>query len=331
MAACSIDVVGIGNAIVDVFADVDDAFVEARGLHKGTMSLVDAVAAGELHREMPVAFEASGGSAANTMVGLASLGGTAAFIGKVRDDAVGDVFRRDIRASGVAFDTPASGDGPSTARCLVLVTPDAQRTMCTFLGACVLLGPDDVDEAVVAAARVTYLEGYLWDPPAAKQAFLAAAAVAHAAGRSVALSLSDPFCVVRHRDSFADLVRGHVDVLFANEDEILALYDAADVEAAVAEARRHCGVVVVTRGARGAVAADADAVVAVPAEPVARVVDTTGAGDLFASGFLFGLTRGLGLEACARLGAIAAAEIVSHHGARPRSRLAELARPVLEG
>ena len=322
------DVTGIGNAIVDILADADDGFLREAGLDKGAMSLVDEGRAEDLGRRLEPRAQCSGGSAANTMVGVASLGGTAAFLGKVRDDAVGKLFASDIRTAGVTFRTPPAADGPGTGRCLVLVSPDAQRTMQTFLGAAGDLGPDDVeaDRELIEASRITYLEGYLFDPPPAKAAFEAAARIAHEAGREVALSLSDAFCVDRHRDAFLDLVRGHVDVLFANEVEIGSLYRAGDFDAAAAAAARDCRLAVLTRGERGATVVGPHGRIDVPAEPVDRLVDTTGAGDLFAAGYLFGHARGLEPAVCARLGAVASAEIIGHYGARPERSLAECAR-----
>jgi sugar/nucleoside kinase (ribokinase family) len=273
---------------------------------------------------MASAIEASGGSAANTMAGLASLGGRAAFIGKVRNDQLGGIFRHDIHAAGVHFESEPATAGLPTARCLIFVTPDAQRTMQTFLGASVDLGPDDVDESLISDAAVTYLEGYLWDKPQAKEAFQRAARIAHAAGRKVSLTLSDPFCVDRHRADFRKLIEGHVDVLFANEAEIKSLYQTDDFDAALALVRNSCEVAVLTRSEKGAVIASNDQLHAVPAAPVARVVDTTGAGDLYAAGFLFGYTRGLPLDLCSKIGAVAAAEIISHYGARPAVKLADL-------
>jgi sugar/nucleoside kinase (ribokinase family) len=320
----SLDVVGIGNAIVDVLAHADDAFLAREGLTKGTMALIDARRADELYARMAPGVEVSGGSAGNTMAGLASLGGRGAYIGKVRDDQLGQVFRHDITAAGVLYKTAAATSGPATARCLILVTPDAQRTMNTFLGASVGLGPEEIDEAVIADAQVTYLEGYLFDPPQAKEAFRRAATIAHAAGRKVALSLSDPFCVDRHRAEFRDLVAHHVDILFANEAEIGALFQC-DFEAAARQVRGLCEIAALTRSEKGSVVVTAGATIAVEAAPVPRIVDTTGAGDLYASGFLRGLTTGRDLALCARLGSLAAAEIISHFGARPETPLARLA------
>src|SRR5438270_3056568 len=295
MATATIDVVGIGNAIVDVLVQADDAFLATHGLAKGTMTLIDAARADALYAVMGPGVEESGGSAGNTMAGIASLGGAGAYIGKVRDDFLGQVYRHDITAAGVRFETPPATSGPGTARCLILVTPDGQRTMNTYLGACVELGPADIDPAVIAAARITYLEGYLFDPPQAQEAFRKAAAIAHSAGRQVALSLSDPFCVGRHRAAFRDLRAGHVDILFANEAEICSLYETNDFAAAAKAVRGHVAIVALTRSERGSVVLADGEEHAVPAAPVARIVDTTGAGDLYAAGFLFGLTRGLAL------------------------------------
>lgn len=331
MTNISYDVVGIGNAIVDVLAHADDALLAEMGVAKGVMTLIDGDQAERIYARMPPGIECSGGSAANTVAGLAALGGRGAYVGKVRDDQLGQVFRHDIRAAGITFDTPPAVDGSSTARCLVLVTPDAQRTMQTFLGACVALGPEDIDPTVISAAKVTYLEGYLWDQPRAKQAFVKAAEIAHAAGREVALSLSDPFCVDRHRDSFLDLVSGHVDILFANEAEITSLYQTSDFSEALRAVRGHCRVAALTRSEKGSVVVADGGTVVVSAEPVAQLVDTTGAGDLYAAGFLYGLTRGLDLAICARIGGIAAAEVISHVGARPEAPLADLVRQRLPG
>ena len=320
MTAPTLDVVGIGNAIVDIIDDTDDAFLARHGMAKGGMALIDEAQAEAIYSAMGPAIELSGGSAGNTIAGLASLGARCGYIGKVRDDQLGKVFRHDITAAGVAFPTPSTTDGPATARCLILVTPDAQRTMNTFLGACVNLTPDDIDEDLIASAKVTYLEGYLYDPPHAQEAFRKAAAIARAAGRKVALSLSDSFCVMRHRDAFLHLMRS-VDVLFANESEICALFETEDFDAAIEQARVQVPLAAVTRGAAGAVIVSASETVAVPASPVERIVDTTGAGDLFAAGFLYGLTRDLSLADCGRLGTLAAAEIISHYGGRPETPL----------
>jgi len=318
------DVAGIGNAIVDVLANLDDAFIEAEGLNKGAMQLIDADQATAMYEKLPPAVEASGGSAANTIADLASLGGTGAFMGKVRDDQLGEIFSHDLRSMGVHFDTPVATEGPATARCLVLVTPDAQRTLMTYLGACVAFGPDDVDEKVIADSQVTYLEGYLFDPPAAKEAFFKAAHGAHAAGRKVSLSLSDPFCVDRYRGEFRSFVKDHVDVLCANEDEIKSLYETDDFDAAVQAVSAECEIAALTRGEKGSVVVASDMAWEVPAEPVAKVLDTTGAGDAYAAGFLFGLTHGHEMAECARIGGIAAAEVISHYGARPETELKTL-------
>ncbi len=325
MAPSALDVVGVGNAIVDVLAQAEDGLLDELGLEKGAMTLIDSERADALYARMPSALEVSGGSAANTLAGIASLGGAGAYIGKVRDDQLGAVFSHDIRAAGVDYRSRPVAAGAPTARCLIFVTPDAQRTMQTYLGISVELGPDDIDPEAIGEAQITYLEGYLFDKEPAKEAFVKAAELAHAAGRKVALSLSDPFCVDRHRGAFRHLVAGHVDILFANADEIVSLFEAASFDDAVAEIRGHCEVAALTRGAEGAVIVGAGEIVEIAAEPVERVVDTTGAGDLFAAGVLFGLTRGYELEACGRLGAIAAAEIIAHYGARPQSPLSELA------
>lgn len=324
MTRATCDVIGIGNAIVDVLSHADDGFLAANGIEKGGMTLIDTERAEALYTRMGPGIEISGGSAANTMVGVASLGGISSFIGRVKADQLGEVFAHDIRASGVRFTTPAGADGAPTARCLILVTPDAQRSMNTYLGACVELGPEDVSEADVRAAQVTYLEGYLWDPPRAKEAIRKAVAIAHGAGRKVAFSLSDSFCVHRHRDEFAELVSGPVDILFANEAEALALFQTDSFDEAVRAVRATGTLAVLTRGPKGAVVVDGAALFEVPAEPVAKVVDTTGAGDLFAAGFLHGYTRQRPLAECARIGAIAAAEIISHVGARPEVSLETL-------
>jgi sugar/nucleoside kinase (ribokinase family) len=325
MAAPTLDVVGIGNAIVDVLAQADDSFILAEKVAKGAMTLIDEQRAEALYKRMGPGLEASGGSAANTIAGIASLGGKAAYIGKVADDLLGKVFAHDLRAAGVKYNTAPLKGGPTTARCLILVTPDAQRTMNTFLGASVEFEPGDVDRDLVAAAQVTYLEGYLFDRPRAKEAFRQAAEIAHQAGRKVSLTLSDPFCVDRHRADFRALVRGHVDILFANEAEICSLYETRNFDAAAREVRPECEIAVLTRSEKGAIVVTAEDKIAVPAAPVAKVVDTTGAGDLFASGFLYGFTRDKDLAHCTKLGALCAAEIIAHFGARPETKLNELA------
>jgi sugar/nucleoside kinase (ribokinase family) len=323
MSASPIDVLGIGNAIVDVIAHADDAFLDAQGMPKGGMALIDEVRAESIYADMGAGIQASGGSAGNTIAGIASLGGKPAYIGKVKADVLGKVFTHDLRAMGVRFDTPAATDGPATARCLILVTSDAQRTMNTFLGACVNLTPDDIDEALVAAAGITYLEGYLFDPPHAKEAFRKAAKIARNAGRKVALSLSDSFCVDRYRDEFRALIEDHIDIVFANEDEITTLYQT-DLAAATAAVSASSGIAAITLGAKGSLIACGNERVEIPAAKVTQVVDTTGAGDLYAAGVLHGLSRGLSLAECGRLGSIAAGEIISHFGARPETPLVAL-------
>lgn len=329
MADTRFHVAGIGNAIVDVLVHADDALLSQLDLTKGVMTLIDSATAESIYERLPPGIECSGGSAANTIVGIASLGGKAAYVGKVKNDQLGQVFRHDIRSAGITFDTAPAEDGNSTARCFVLVTPDAQRTMLTYLGACVELTPDDVDEAIIASSAITYLEGYLYDPPAAKRAFLAAASVAHGAGRMVSLSLSDPFCVDRHRMDFADLVANHVDILFANEAELCSLYQTDNFDDAIRASRGHCRVAAITRGAKGSVVIAGDDAIVVGAAPVDQVVDTTGAGDLYAAGFLHGFTQGRDLATCALLGGIAAGEVISHFGARPERPLAQLAAETL--
>ena len=324
MVESALDVVGVGNAIVDVLAQAEDRLLIEHGLDKGTMTLIDAERADALYRCMASAIEVSGGSAANTLAGVASFGGHGAYIGKVRDDQLGAVFSHDIRAAGVDYLSRPIGEGAPTARCLIFVTPDAQRTMQTYLGISVQLGPDDIDPNAVGAAQITYLEGYLFDKEPAKQAFIRAAELAHAAGRKVALSLSDPFCVDRHRRAFRNLVSGHVDILFANEVEIISLVEANSFDDAVNAIRDHCEIAALTRGADGSVIVTAEKVVEIAAEPVERVVDTTGAGDLFAAGVLYGLTQGYEHGICGRLGSIAAGEVIGHYGARPQSPLSDL-------
>ena len=323
--AARFDVVGIGNALVDVIAHHTDDFIEQNELVKGSMTLIEAERALSLYAVLAAAIEMSGGSAANTMCGVASFGGRAAYIGKVAPDSLGEVFRHDLHADGVAFpNAPARATVP-TGRCLIVVTPDAQRTMNTFLGISSLLGPDDVGTEVVASGQVVYMEGYLYDRPEAKAAYRKAAAIAHQAGRKVSLTLSDSFCVDRHRDDFRALVRDEVDLLFSNEDELSALYEVDSLDEAVARVREDCELAMVTVGADGSVVVTGDDVVAVKAEPVAHVVDTTGAGDLYAAGFLYGYTSGADLAECGRLGSVAAAEVISHVGARPLVRLRRLA------
>ena len=327
MAATRFDVLGIGNAIVDVIARTEDDFLIGHNMRKGSMQLIDEAQAARIYDAMGPAVEVSGGSAANTIVGAAGLGVRAAFIGKVKDDELGRVFAHDIRAAGVSFATPPASAGPSTARCYVLVTPDGERTMNTYLGAAQDLHPNDIDADTVAVAQIVYLEGYLWDPPHAKEAFLKAAKIAHDAERDVALTLSDAFCVDRYRAEFLDLIRtGTVDLVFANERELHSLYLTADFDAAVSALRNDARAAVVTRSGRGCVVITREETDAVPAYPVERVVDATGAGDLFAAGFLVGVARGADYRTAARLGALAAAEVIQHLGARPEASLKDLAR-----
>ena len=327
MTAPRYDVLGIGNAIVDVIARAEDDFLSKQNMQKGSMALIDEDRAQAIYAAMGPATESSGGSAANTIAGVASFGARAAFVGKVRDDELGRVFAHDIGALQVAFETPQASDGPSTARCYIMVTPDGERTMNTYLGAAQNLRPADIDPKVIGEAAITYLEGYLWDPPHAKEAFRKAAKAAHDAGRMVALTLSDAFCVGRYRDEFLKLMRDRtVDLVFANEAELKSLYETADFDAAIAALKQDAKLAVVTRSEKGCVVISADGVKAVPAAPVERVVDTTGAGDLFAAGFLFGLANGRDHVTAGKLGALAAAEVIQHIGARPEVSLKALAQ-----
>ena len=320
------DVVGIGNALVDIISHVEDRFIDEHDLVKGAMTLVDTDRALALHRSLGTSVEMSGGSAANTVCGVASLGGRAAYIGKVSDDDLGGAFGHDLLAVGVRFAPGGPADGVPTGRCIIAVTDDAERTMNTYLGASSLLTPADVDTDVVAAARVLYMEGYLYDRPEAKEAFRHAARASHDAGRLVSLTLSDSFCVDRHRDDFRALVTDEVDLLFGNADELIALYGTDSFDEAVAAVRADCRLAAITLGARGSIVVTHDDVVEVPAVGVPHVVDTTGAGDLFAAGFLFAHTRGDDLASCAHIGAIAAAEVISHVGPRPLVELRTLLR-----
>jgi sugar/nucleoside kinase (ribokinase family) len=324
MTAQTLDVVCIGNALVDVLAKTDNGFLAAHGIPKGSMTLIDEARALELYDAMGPAVEVSGGSAGNTATGVASLGGKAAFLGKVRDDQLGAIFTHDIRAAGVAFDVPHATGGPATGRSMILVTPDAHRSMNTFLGAAVHFGPEDVIEAQVEAAAVTYMEGYLWDSPSAKAAFHRAARIAHGAGRRISLTLSDPFLVNRYKGELKEFVERHVDIVFANEEEVCSLYDAPNFDAALQAVRGHCEVAALTRSEKGAVIVAGEEVHVVDAAPVGQVVDTTGAGDLFAAGFLYGVTNDHSLYDSGRIGALAAAEVISHVGARPEQSLAKL-------
>ncbi|MEE2878654.1 MAG: adenosine kinase [Pseudomonadota bacterium] len=324
MSDIKFDVVGLGNAIVDVIAPVGDDFLKEHDIRKEGMTLIDEPRADALTKAASDAHQTSGGSGANTIAGLASFGARVGYIGKVADDELGTVFRNDMTDHGIPFTTPPLSDGPATARSIIFVTPDGARSMNTFLGASVMFSPSDVQEDMVRNAAILYLEGYLFDQEAAKSAFVHASEVAKAAGRRVALTLSDSFCVERHRDSFLHLIRNHVDILFANEDELLFLYETRDFEAAVEKLREDIALAAVTRSEKGSVVIGSGEPIIVAAEPVEKVVDTTGAGDQYAAGFLFGLSRGLPLELCARVGHIAAAEVISHYGPRPDTSYAEL-------
>src|SRR6202790_864858 len=325
MTDAKYDVLGIGNAIFDVLVQTDEGFLGRHGMTKGGMALIDEARATAIYADMGPATEMSGGSAANTIVGIANLGARAAYVGKVRDDQIGRLYTHDIRAAGVAFDTAPASDGPASGCSYILVTPDGERTMNTYLGAAQNLTPADVDAAQIAASAIIYLEGYLWGPKNAKDAFVKAATIAHDAGRQVALTLSDSFCVDRYRGEFLDLMRnGAVDVIFANEAELHSLYQTSDFDTALVQLRGDAKLGVVTRSEKGCVVASTDGVIAVPAFPIDRMVDTTGAGDLFAAGFLFGLVRNAGHENAGRLGALAAAEVIQHIGARPQGSLKEL-------
>ncbi|MCD6073598.1 MAG: putative carbohydrate/purine kinase [Rhodospirillales bacterium] len=326
MANSKYDVTAIGNAIVDVLAHAEDKFLVDQKLAKGAMSLIDPPTADRLYGLMNAGVEASGGSAANTIAGLAGLGGTGAFIGKVAKDKLGEAFTHDIRAAGVAFDTPALTGGPTTARCLIFVTPDAQRTMQTFLGACVELGPEDVEEDKIKNSEVVYLEGYLFDPPRAKEAFFKAAKIAAAAKKKVSLTLSDAFCVGRYRAEFLDLIKNHVDILFANEAEITSLFEVDSFDKALSQIKGMCEIAALTRSEKGSVIVKGNDVTTVDAEKGIKVVDTTGAGDAYAAGFLYGYTQGKSMAQAGKLGGMLAAEIISHYGARAESDLKQLAK-----
>jgi sugar/nucleoside kinase (ribokinase family) len=329
MANRRFDVTAIGNAIVDVIAQADDALLTEHKLAKGAMSLIEAADAERLYAIMGPGMEISGGSAGNTAACIALLGGAAAYIGKVADDQLGDVFTHDIRAVGVTYDTPRLTEGLSTARSLIFVTPDAQRTMNTFLGATTQLGPEDLNMDYIESSKVLYLEGYLWDQPRAKKAMRDAALRAKAAGVKVSLTLSDAFCVARFRDEFLELAEHHVDILFANESEITSLYEVDSFDAALQKVRAHCEIAALTRSEKGSVVVSGDAVHVIDAEPGVKVVDTTGAGDAYAAGFLYAYTQGRDLATCGRLGSVMAAEIISHYGARPVADVKALAAGVL--
>lgn len=330
-AGDAFDVLGIGNAIVDVLSYAEDDLVAELDLARGAMTLIDEERSAFLYRRMGPAREVSGGSCANTIAAVAALGGRGAYIGRVRDDQLGAVFSHDIRAAGVTFRSRPSASGPSTATCMIFVTPDGQRTMNTYLGACVELGPDDVDPELVAAASVTYLEGYLWDRPEAKAACRKAATLCHEAGKKLALTLSDAFCVDRWRSEFRELVEQEVDILFANESEITSLYEVEDFDAALQEVRRHVNFAALTRGPKGSVVVKGDEVHVIDPVHPERVLDTTGAGDLYAAGFLRGLTLGLDLGACGRLASACAAEIIAQYGARAERPLLPLLEKVGAG
>jgi len=320
------DVVGIGNAIVDILAHADDEFLISHNLHKGGMALITEAQAEALYQQMGPAVVVSGGSAANTIVGAASLGSTVAFIGKVKADDAGQIFNHDMKSLNIHYSTPANPEGPATAKSYILVTPDGQRTMNTFLGACQSLTEADIDEDLIASAGITYLEGYLWDPPAAKKAFLKAAGIARENKRSVVLSLSDAFCVDRYRDEFLNLIRlKTVDIIFANESELHALYQTSDFSTALKLLQNETHIGIVTRGSQGCVVVHGGHIIETPALPIPSLVDTTGAGDLFAAGFLSGLSRGKNIEICSKLGILAASEVIQHIGARPESDLKQLA------
>jgi sugar/nucleoside kinase (ribokinase family) len=320
------DVLCIGNAIVDIIARTDDRFLVDNGIIKGAMNLIDAERADLLYARMGPAIETSGGCAGNTAAGVASFGGRAAYFGKVADDHLGRLYRHDIRAQGVAFDTSPLEGTPPTARSMIFVTEDGERSMNTYLGACVELGPEDIESEKVAASRVTYVEGYLWDPPRAKEAILAAARIAHGNGRKMAMTLSDSFCVDRYRAEFLDLMRsGTIDIVFANEAEVKSLYETSSFEAALALLRKDCRLAAVTRSEKGSVVVAREETIAVPAIEIAELVDTTGAGDLYAAGFLHGYTRDRSLEDCARLGSLAAGIVIQQIGPRPMANLRQAA------
>lgn len=328
MSESSFGVVGVGNALVDVLSHADENFVReacaAHGTEKGFFALIGEPEAVKLYDAMPPGLEASGGSAANTMAGFASFGGNGAFIGKIHDDQLGKVFQHDLRAQGIFYGTEPLAIGPATGRCLILITPDAQRTMFACTGASQELSPEDIDPDVVASTRITYLEGYSFEAPRSKKAFYRAAEISHAAGHRIALTLSDPFCVDRHRHDFIQLVQNHVDILFANEEEIKSLFMTQTFEDAASAVNGHCSIAVLTRSEKGAVIVAQGKQIVVPAHPVAHIVDTTGAGDQFAAGVLYGLSQNLPLETCGELGALAAAEIISHIGGRPETPLKTL-------
>lgn len=321
------DVCAVGNALVDVIADATDDFLKEHKIAKGGMTLIDADRAAILYDHLGPAVEMSGGSVANTVAGIASLGGQPAYMGKVKSDQLGAIFRHDLHAQGVHFSTPPAPEPSATAptgRCLILVTPDAQRSMNTYLGAAVEFSEHDLQHDIIAASQITYLEGYLFDRPAAQQAFLRAAMLVHSSQRKLALTLSDTFCVERHRQAFLSLIKNDVDILFANHHELMALYQTSDLQSAISSAREHCEIVCTTRSEKGAIITRGQETHEVAAAPVPKVVDTTGAGDLFAAGFLYGVTQNKSLPESGRIGALAAAEIISHYGPRPQKKLKDL-------
>ncbi len=320
----SLDIVGIGNAIVDVLTTTDDSFLEKLSFNKGSMTLIGESKAEELYKMIPNRVQKSGGSVANSLACVAQLGGKAAFIGRVRNDKLGEIFTEEISTTGTSFKTPASSVGPSTARCLIFVTPDAQRTMCTYLGASVLLEPEDIDLSVVSEAKILYLEGYLWDTPAAKNAFIKAAEIAKSASRKVALSLSDSFCVKRHRESFIKLVDDHIDILFANEDEIKTLYNTSSLKIAIKKLKKKCDIAAITIGEKGSILISNDKEINIDPLILGEAIDTTGAGDLYAGGFLKGLADGLEPEISAKIGSICAGHIVTQLGSRSNTDLLNL-------
>lgn len=325
MTSAAYDVVAVGNAIIDLIQAVPDSFLEEEGIPKDATSLIDEPRADHLTARLPGAVMAAGGSAANTMTGITSFGGKAGYIGKVADDALGERFRKEFRAAGVHFETVARKAPPGTARSIIAVTPDGHRSMNTYLGASTHLAPEDIDADLIRSGETLFLEGYLFDRDEAKAAFIHAAEIARAAGRKVSLTLSDKFCVDRHRESFKHLVAGHVDILFANEAEILSLYETHSLDKAIAAAREACLLAAITRSADGSLVVTRDDTVTVPAMPVNKVVDSTGAGDQYAAGFLFGYTRGRSLAECGALASLAAAEVISHFGPRPEKNLRALA------
>ncbi len=326
MTSAKYDVLTIGNAIVDIIARAEDDFLVANDINKGAMNLIDAERAKLLYSAMGPAIEASGGSAANTAAGVASLGGSAAYFGKVADDHLGGVFAHDIKAAGVDFFTKPLDENPPTARSMIFVTPDGERSMNTYLGACVELGPEDIDSDMVAESSITYFEGYLWDPPRAKEAIRLAAEIAHNNGRQVSMTLSDSFCVDRYRDEFLNLMRSRtVDIVFANEAELKSLYQTSSFDSGIAAVREDCTLAVITRSELGSVVVTFEKTHVVEAIPAENLIDTTGAGDLYAAGFLYGLTHGMSDAECARLGGLAATEVIQQMGPRPQVRLADVA------